>query len=295
MKLIRIKCPECGAPLEVNPDITHYTCQYCGASVITEGDHFTYKEEKTYRKVDEARMREADVHKDVRFREIEHEEKNTKTKITLIIVGIVIVIGLALFFVKSRKNPVQEIFNNYNTVETAKEEISVNAQETVTVATVEKVVKAAKELISYKYSYTDIGEYEKNKKLFKTIKIPFTTDKTLYVYKGKINLGVKLDEIDISVDQDKKVINVTIPEVEIISNEVDNESFQFYDVKNSIFTKTDLGDFAELSETLQENQAKKVLNDDELMKEAKSSVENSIRDLLYAFTVESGYSINVSE
>lgn len=32
MKVVKLKCPECNANLEVNSDLENITCNYCGAT-----------------------------------------------------------------------------------------------------------------------------------------------------------------------------------------------------------------------------------------------------------------------
>ena len=38
MKLIKLKCPNCNADVEVNKDLERATCNYCGASFIIEDE-----------------------------------------------------------------------------------------------------------------------------------------------------------------------------------------------------------------------------------------------------------------
>ena len=80
INIIALKCPECGANLEIENNRKQCYCQYCGAKIIVDNGSITY----TYRKVDEARIREAEVNELIRMKELELEEKqqaeNEKSK-----------------------------------------------------------------------------------------------------------------------------------------------------------------------------------------------------------------------
>lgn len=43
MKLISLKCPSCGAKLEVNGDLDEYTCNYCGVTTLLDDEIITVK------------------------------------------------------------------------------------------------------------------------------------------------------------------------------------------------------------------------------------------------------------
>ena len=97
MKTISVKCPDCGAVLELEEGRTVYYCQYCGAKVLLddEADRHVY--------VDEARIKEAEVKEKIRLKELElelekrNDEKKSKAfKIKASIVAIVIAVILML-------------------------------------------------------------------------------------------------------------------------------------------------------------------------------------------------------
>ena len=67
IQMISLKCPECRADLSVEDDRKECVCQYCGAKILIDDGATAH----TYRKIDEARIKEAEV----RFRELEMQEK----------------------------------------------------------------------------------------------------------------------------------------------------------------------------------------------------------------------------
>ena len=62
MKLISLKCPECSSNLQIEEGRDKCFCQYCGAE-ISLNDYYS---SHIYRKVDEARIKEAEYKKEVR-------------------------------------------------------------------------------------------------------------------------------------------------------------------------------------------------------------------------------------
>ena len=299
MKLKAMNCPVCGGMLEIDTDAHHFFCQHCGTKFESEGDHYTYTENKTHRTIDDAKIKDAEVRKEIKFREMDYHERSEKRKYnqwkTYIILGIIgvciIVAGYSHFRAKRIEDEYhQQISSATETPET----ITIEPEIEVTVATVSEAIKPVGELITYKYFYSDIGEFTKDKKLFDKFKIPFTTNQSLYTYSGTIGIGVDAEKIGVDVDSDKKTISVTVPAPYIISNEIDKGSFQSYDIKKSLFTDTELGDYAQLTDELKERQESKLNENEEIWKDAQKSVGSMIEDLLNVYETEAGYSVEVS-
>lgn len=162
----------------------------------------------------------------------------------------------------------------------------------VTPSTLREVVAPAAELVSYKYFYTDADVYEKSAYVFKKIKVPFSTDKTVFTYSGVISVGVNLDDTEIEVDNDKKTIQITLDEPYIMSNQIDNDTFQAYDVKNSIFTSVNISEFVALKDALEKNQEEKLMKNDEFWKQTKKSATNTISGLINASKEAEDYTIS---
>lgn len=76
VKTISLKCPECGAELSIEEDRKQCFCQYCGSKILIDDGSTTH----TYRKVDEARIKEAEVRESLRLKELELEEKKLAAK-----------------------------------------------------------------------------------------------------------------------------------------------------------------------------------------------------------------------
>ena len=162
----------------------------------------------------------------------------------------------------------------------------------VSPSTIREVIVPAAELVSYKYFYTDADVYEKSAYVFKKVKVPFSTDKTVFTYSGVISVGVNLVDTEIEVDNDKKTIQITLDEPYIMSNQIDNDTFQAYDVKNSIFTSVNISEFVALKDALEKNQEEKLMKNDEFWKQTKISTTNTISSLINASKEAEDYTIS---
>lgn len=76
MKLVKLKCEGCGAILKVNEELKKITCNYCGTEFLVDDGSTKH----TYRKIDEARIKEAEVSEKIKLKELELEEQKMKSK-----------------------------------------------------------------------------------------------------------------------------------------------------------------------------------------------------------------------
>ncbi len=70
LKINVINCPSCGAAIPVQEGTAQITCSYCGSKFT-----ITNENEFVYRHVDEARVRQAEIERMIRLKELEMEEK----------------------------------------------------------------------------------------------------------------------------------------------------------------------------------------------------------------------------
>lgn len=108
MKLISLKCPECKADLNIEEGRKTCYCQYCGAKILIDDNSSTH----TYRKIDEARIKEAEADKIIRLKEIELEiikekRKRRSKNFTMIVTGTLLLISSFLLYLTFvDRNPV---------------------------------------------------------------------------------------------------------------------------------------------------------------------------------------------
>ena len=99
-------------------------------------------------------------------------------------------------------------------------------------------------LCTAEYSYTHVERADNSREII-GFKIPFTTATYIYSYDGTIMAGIDFTKIQIDKNDSEKLITVMLPDVEIISSDVDQSSFALYDEKNNIFNPISVSDVAE--------------------------------------------------
>ncbi len=70
VRLIAVKCPECGATLNIEEDRKQAFCTYCGTKVLIHNDN-----EYIYRNIDEARVKQAETDRIVKEKQMEFAER----------------------------------------------------------------------------------------------------------------------------------------------------------------------------------------------------------------------------
>ena len=100
VQFIAVKCPECGATLNIEANREQAFCTYCGAKVLMHNEN-----EYVYRHIDEASVKQAESDMIIQLKQMEFAErkrieeqksKALKIKIALIMAalgGILIVVG----------------------------------------------------------------------------------------------------------------------------------------------------------------------------------------------------------
>lgn len=98
MKVVSIKCPECGAMLQIEEGNKQTTCSYCGAKVLLENEN-----EYVYHHIDEAEVSQAETDRMVRMRQLEVVEKQQKAdqkmRVVKIIASLLLTVGGVMLIV----------------------------------------------------------------------------------------------------------------------------------------------------------------------------------------------------
>lgn len=96
------------------------------------------------------------------------------------------------------------------------------------------------ELISLDYHYTNMGQFE-NQNDFYGWKVPFTKKQFIVTYDGKISCGINAKDITVEIKDD--TVRFIVPQAEVISHEIFEDSLQVFDEKNSIFNPITVSDY----------------------------------------------------
>ncbi|WP_195866567.1 DUF4230 domain-containing protein [Aerococcus urinae] len=165
-----------------------------------------------------------------------------------------------------------------------------DSQTEITSELVGNRLEQAKELTTTKYFYTNTASFE-NQRKFYNWKLPFTTKKFIVSYDGVIHVGIDLSAIDVKVQD--QTIAVTLPEVKILSHDIDSDSVKVFDEEASIFNKMTVDDYANFTNE-QKKASEEEAKDKGLLEAAKQNTERTIKEILNMDpTIQENYTINV--
>ncbi len=136
--------------------------------------------------------------------------------------------------------------------------------------------------------YTNVNTITNPNRTIIGVQIPFTSSKALYTYQGIIKAGLDFGDIQVSKDPEKKVITLTMPEVRILSNEIDLDSLKIYDESNSIFNKIRIENMNQSLITMKQNAEQQALANG-ILQAAKENAVVLVRSLLDGFEENKGY------
>jgi hypothetical protein len=160
----------------------------------------------------------------------------------------------------------------------------------LTVNHVDEILAPASDLITTKYSYTDADVYENYKELF-NVRLPITTNKVVFTYSGTLGFGIDMSKLSSFLDNDSRIITIVLPELEIKYNEIDPESFEYYNVSTTIFNQLKMENSTDLIATLLEEKERQVLNDKRVMDESRSNTELILKSLLSSSDLTKDYKV----
>lgn len=150
-------------------------------------------------------------------------------------------------------------------------------QTNITTSLVGNYIKKSKDIVSYKYFYTNAAMFE-NKKNIYGINLPLTSKKFIISYDGKVTLGVELSNISTEIKGNKIIIS-NIGNAKILSNEFDEKSMKIFDESTSLFSSWNIKDYQKFFSDQRIEVEKKIMESN-LLKEAKTSAEETIKQLL---------------
>lgn len=199
-------------------------------------------------------------------------------KKVLIIILIILVIGLAVVVYWQFKHPAEKIF-------TVEKEIELTGD------TIKWGLKDIGKLVTQEYYFTHVEKFESDR-TYKDIALPLTNTSFVYSFDGTITAGIDFEKVEVEKDDDKKTVTVKLPEVEIMSAEVDPESRVIYEEKNNILNPIDLESVLVSFEDMIKDEKEKAVERgvlDKAADNAKILVENFLKS---TFTLEE-YKISV--
>lgn len=139
------------------------------------------------------------------------------------------------------------------------------------------------ELASLTYSYTNMAEFE-NSKDFYGMKVPFTTKGFIITYDGEIKAGVDLSKAKVDVSGSK--ITITLPDAEILSHQIDEDSLEIFDETTSIFNPLKVTDYNAFSKDQKSEMEKKAIEKG-LLAEARQKAVSAVQSFVSQIATDS--------
>ena len=214
---------------------------------------------------------------------MEDNKKIKKIYITISIVLSIIIIWLIAGMLKNSNDIDSESLKDVVNSQSDKKLFDDNAivKEIVTVNT-EMIKDGLKEmgtLITQEYYFTQVEEYKSTEKVW----IFDSKASFIFSYDGVVTAGIDCNNVDITKDDEAKLITVKIPKSDIIGVNIDHDSFKIYEEKEGLWNKLDMTKYNN-SIIEFENAAKtKALNKGILNKadeSAKSLIESFVNSLI---------------
>ncbi|PLS28968.1 DUF4230 domain-containing protein [Bifidobacterium parmae] len=112
-------------------------------------------------------------------------------------------------------------------------------------------------------------------------------------YSYEARAGIDLGKADISVDNEKKTIDITLPAPTIQSVSVNPDTLQFFDQQSSILNSSDVGDAATALQDAKKS-AEKKLNKGELLTTANEQAKDVIERMYSPIAETDGYTVDVT-
>lgn len=167
---------------------------------------------------------------------------------------------------------------------------SSSSEPKITTTGLTQQLQEIEELATMSYNYTKVGKFSNNL-TFNGWDIPLTQKSFLITYDGKLKAGVKMDKAEIKIENND--IIVSIPEIEILSNEIDESSIEVYDETKNVFNPISVNDYAAFA-TKQKDAVAEEAIENGLLSEAATKTQNTIKKYLNALPgIEGSYEIKV--
>ena len=141
----------------------------------------------------------------------------------------------------------------------------------LTSAFVSGKLEAVSELTTARLTYTGLIKYSEGK-------IPFLTKNSFsMIYTARVRAGIDIRQAEIDIQEDQVVI--TLPECEVQSIEIDEDSIEFYDEQWALFNRTEKEDVIDMVAAAKADVSEKA-DMESLIQNARTQTERIVRGLL---------------
>lgn len=152
-------------------------------------------------------------------------------------------------------------------------------------------IEQVQELVSTRYHYRDVSEYQKVNQFY-GLNLPFTQERSIFVYGGTLTYGIDISKVQVSVDHEKKIVELTLPPEHKIAHEMNEDDVKIYNIEDSLFNEMKLEDYTYLVAGLKEEKEKSVLEDEKFQKEMREHTELAVRNAVIS-VLPPEYTVNI--
>ena len=157
-------------------------------------------------------------------------------------------------------------------------------------ALLRSLTEPAVPLFTAEYCYTDSDCYETHSE-FWGWRVPLSTDSVVITCDGTICMAVDADAIVYEIAPDTAQITVTLPEPEIVSHELDEDSIRYYDVKSALFRSPTLEDYTALIREIKARISDRVVHERDFGRKTLETAQTAIRSCLAAAPETAAYQV----
>ncbi|MCR5633008.1 MAG: DUF4230 domain-containing protein [Eubacterium sp.] len=161
----------------------------------------------------------------------------------------------------------------------------------VTVYDVKEQLKPIGELATYGFDYEGKEKIEDSIEAFDKWDVPLTKHTIDVEYEGKIKVGYEMKDIDLSVDNKNQVINVVLPEPQVLDNYID--TYSTVD-KNNVLNPIESDEAQDYLDNIVEPKELAAAEEQGIYEKAEENAQDLIKDQLSYFE-KHGYTVEFPE
>ena len=164
-------------------------------------------------------------------------------------------------------------------------------KEKVDITVLEKTLEPTSDLVTQKYVYSDAFSDEQSKKLL--VDLPFTRKRVVFTYRGTISAGYDLSQVKPIINNEEKRILIKLPDLKIVANEVDPNSYKYIIQEDSIFNPYRPKDMTDFQKKLKKKMEEVAKKDENFNKAAEDNAKNILKHFLESSQVTNGFEVVV--
>lgn len=165
-------------------------------------------------------------------------------------------------------------------------------KQSLSVDTIKSGLADIAQLATEEYLYTSVETFQ-DQKTFKDFNIPLTKKSFIIKCSGVIKAGVDFGNIKVDVDEESKTISVSIPGAKIISNEINNGSYEMLDEHNNLFNPITPVDANAAEQTIKEKAETDAISAG-LLTKAEDNAKKVIAAFMNQYVVVGGYNLQIN-